>query len=428
LGAGALVITKTNYSKNCLVLLNLLIFSFLVPREFSFGIGDFQFNFFRLFNLLISPYIFYSIVANKRFRWLMIDTTAVMVFLWPVVAYSFSQGFSRSFESGGVLFLETAVPYFLARVAIVDYNDVKKVSKRLLLCIIILFVIGIFESFTGKFLIHEVSSLVTGNFYQFPTSSRLGLWRAMGPTDHPIVFGTICVTGVMISYVLFLRQRKYLFAFIASLGGAFFSLSSAPLLAGLIQLFLGIWSKLLNSFKYRWWLLLFLFILFYVFVDLYSNRDPFRVMFSYLLLNSATGYARYYMWINGTYLIGLSYFSMLFGYGNSVEMYTLLKEPYWAYVMSRSVDSFWLVQLIQFGWPILLFNFLFTISVFKKAWRRYENCIETKHKRLLQAWLFSGLSLTLIGFTVDFWGNTAGFYYIILAVIVSFNVAKKTKN
>ena len=402
-------------SKWPLLLLSILLFSFLVPREFHFSLGSLQLNISRVWLLFLVPYVLFNIIFLKPFKWSRVDFFAICIFLWPFIAFSVTSGFLVALESGGVLFLETAIPYFLTRIAIRDYASLKSLSIKVLFCITILVLLAVPESITGKFFVHDFSASITGNPFFYSISRRLGLWRAMGPMDHPIILGTICSSGLLIAYALSKRQPRYYFNVVCCLLGTFVSLSSGPLLTAISQVGLATWSKILSKSKSRWITLIVLILIAYILVDIYSNRDPFRVMFSYLLFNTGTGYARYYMWINSIFLVNYDLLSMFFGYGNSNEYFSLLKDPYWQYVMSKSVDSFWLVKLLYFGWPILLFFLTFIVLLFRLLWRKSLTTSEAKERNLIQAWMFAGLSLTLVAFTVDFWGHMVSYYFIVLA-------------
>ena len=408
-------------------LLSLLLFSFLIPREFHFGINDFQFNFARVVMIFSAFYILVNIVRYSN-KWLFVDIVALITFAWPVVAYLITSGLAVAFESGGVIFLETCIPYFLTRITIKNYIDLKTFSIRLLICIFILVILGLPESLSGRFLTHDISGLITGNPFYYSVSQRLGLWRAMGSTDHPIVFGTLCCSGFLIAFCLSQREEKYIIGAILCLVGTFISLSSGPLLGLVSQIFFAIWIAFFRGFNNRWVLLLALVIFAYIVVDFYSNRDPFRVMFSYLLFNTGTGYARYYMWINGIYLVNYEFFTMLFGYGNAIDYFQRLESTYWAYAMSRSVDSFWLVQLLQFGWFILVLNIWFLSLAFRRMWTHYLKSTVLKEKQIIKAYLICGLSLTLIACTVDFWGQIASFYYVMIASALQISPEYKKKN
>lgn len=397
--------------------LKVLLFCFIVPREFAFFIGELQLTPYRLVLIIVSFPLLWLYLTNSTKRLFFFDACALATFIWPLFAYSVTSGLETSLESGGVLFLETAVPYFLCRYAISNYRQLKSLAVTLFISIGILALVSPVEMLTGHYFIHDLSASITGNVFDLDASQRLGLWRAMGPMSHPIVLGFFCASGIALSFTMAQRERRFYIAFVLCLVGTLVSLSSAPILAAVAQFGLIAWSRFFTGHQHKWLLLALLAILLYVLIDIYSNRDPFRVMFSYLLFNSGTGYARYYMWIYATEVANHDWLSMLVGYGNSDIWASYIENSYWSWALQHSLDSYWLVQLIHFGWPYLILHMLFLISLFRQYWQSQQSTKRTKNRRILEAWMFSAAAMTLVACTVDFWGQSASLYYIILAVM-----------
>jgi len=149
-------------------------------------------------------------------------------------------------------------------------------------------------------------------------------------------------------------------------------------------------------------------------------------MFTYLLFSEHNGYVRYYMWVYSFFLSTQSYLTALFGYGFSKEMFSLIDNTFFASLMSRSVDSYWLVNLLRFGWPMVIFLSLLVVFAMR---RNRKNTLRRKilkqHRHLLEAWLVVLVSFTLISFTVHFWSSTVSVYMIILAASMVKIKAKK---
>jgi len=159
-------------------------------------------------------------------------------------------------------------------------------------------------------------------------------------------------------------------------------------------------------------------VFFYVVVDVASNRDPFRVAFSYLLFSEHNGYVRYYVWVNSFFVVHQSLFSALFGYGFAIEQFELVNNIFFSSLMKRSIDSYWLVNLVRYGWPMFLLLLFLVISVISKNLRETSRLKGEVRKRkpLLEAWLIVVFSYTLISFTVHFWTSMSSFYMVLLAL------------
>jgi hypothetical protein len=339
----------------------------------------------------------------------------------------FNTDFSRALESGGILFLETFVPFFMARLMVYKYEHLVMISKTLLIVASVMAIAALPEAITGKPFIHNIASAITGNPFSYTPENRLGIWRSYGPTDHPIILGSICAAALPLGFALFRHAR----IFVAMTGISFFgviaSASSGPILSIVAQFLLYIWSKLTRGNRNKWWLLIILIGLLYILIDLSSNRDPFRVMFSYLLFNEHNGYVRYNMWVNSFFLVGQSIQSILVGYGFSTEMMSLLDNLFWTRLMSSSVDSYWMVILLRYGVPMLVFSVLMVIMVLRVNVHTYRRHKPLKERALIQAWLITAISLSLVACTVHFWGSMASLFFVVLGATAMGEVKQHDK-
>jgi len=394
--------------------IHILLYSFLIPKEFNLTLGVLNFSVYRVLLLLLAPWVIWKLLSQRKFKWQIFDTVAILVCTWPFIALLFSSSIGTAIEGGGVLFLETFVPFFTARLLIYKYKHLRSISHTLLLVAMIMAISAIPEALTGQPFIHNIASLITGNSFEFLPEKRLGIWRSYGPTDHPIILGTICAVALPLGIALIRSRRFYLTATSFSFLGVIASASSGPLLAMVAQAGLHVWSSLTRGNRQKWWLLIFLVIAAYIFVDILSNRDPFRVMFSYLLFNEHNGYVRYNMWLNSFFLIGQSFGSFFVGYGFSTEMMSLIENQFFGRLMSISIDSYWMVILVRYGAPMLFLSALMVTLILRANVKSYRRHKLTKQRKLIQAWLISAVSLSLVACTVHFWGSTASLFFIVL--------------
>ncbi len=395
--------------------LQTLLYSFLIPKEFTIEVGPLFLSPYRLLLIIFASWVIKKLIFERNFRWQALDSVALMVCIWPTISLIINTDIFSAIESGGILFLETFVPFFLTRLTIYNHEKLVSISKTLLIVASIMAALAIPEAITGQPFTHNIASLITGNTFSPDLEIRMGIWRAYGPTDHPIVLGSICAAALPIGFAIF--RRKQLFAGLTSLSfiGVIASASSGPILAVVAQASLYVWSVITRGKSHKWWLLIFLVFLMYAFIDIASNRDPLRVMFSYFLFSEHNGYIRYNMWSNGFFLAGQSIQSFLVGYGFSTEMTSLLENLFWSRLMASSVDSYWLVILLRYGAPMLFLNSLAIVLTLKSNLKNYQACKSRKEKNLNKAWFITTISLSLVGCTVHFWGSTVSLFFIILA-------------
>ncbi len=394
--------------------LQALLYSFLIPKEFTLVLGTLNLSTYRVLLLMLAPWVFWQLIVHRKFNWQSLDSLALLVCIWPFIALNFNTDVVTAVESGGVLFLETFVPFFAARLLIYKYEHLVSLSKTLLLVASLMALFALPEAITGTPYIHELASLVSGNSFTHSPESRLGIWRSYGPTDHPIILGSICASAIPIGFAISRRRNLYKSMTALSVSGVIASASSGPLLSVVAQISLYTWSRLTRGKHYKWWLLVFLILATYATIDVLSNRDPLRVMFSYLLFNEHNGYVRYNMWLNSFYLAGQSAHSFFVGYGFSTEMMSLLDNMFWSQLMSASVDSYWMVLLLRYGAPMLALSALWIILIFRANIRNYRRHRLNRERALIQAWLITAISLSLVACTVHFWGSTASLFFIVM--------------
>ncbi len=395
--------------------LQVLLYSFLLPREFTIVVGSFNLSAYRVFLIVITPWILWRLFTRRTFRWQTLDTLAITVCIWPFIALTFNSGMLFGIESGGVLFLETFVPFFTARLLIHKYQHLVQIAKTLLIVSSVMAITAIPEALTGRSIVHELASQLTDNNYTYTHERRLGVWRSYGPTDHPIILGTFCAVAIPLGFALLRRRLLHAATTAFSILGVVASASSGPLLSIIAQFGLYFWSALLRGRRRKWWLLILGLFFIYLTVDILSDRDPFRVMFSYLLFNEHNGYVRYNMWQNSFFLAGQSMQSFIVGYGFSTDMMALIENPFWAKLMSSSIDSYWVVILLRYGAPMLMLNVFLVALVLRANVRNYQSSKLRKERRLVQAWLITTVSMSLVACTVHFWGATASLFFIVLA-------------
>ena len=401
-----------------MVALKILILSFLVSREFTQTLGELALPMYRIVLIALFPYVVWILYRKARnIDWNVCDLFALMLSIWPSISFGLNTGWISAIESGGSLGLDLLIPYFLVRATVYDYNGRKQFAMLLCLLTGVLVLTGLPEAFTGTHYIHHFATLMTGQTFEFAPEIRYGIWRAMGPTDHPIIFGTICASTLAMATILSTRRPVYMIAVVAAGVGSVISASTAPILVALVQAGMLSWNWL---FRARWkWLLLFSGVVFlYLLVDIASTRDPFRVMFTYLLLNPATGYARYEMWANAYAISTQTLPGLLVGYGYDSTIYEAADSIFIQTLMTKSVDSLWLTFLFRHGIIMVILLTLLLTCVFRRVLKLAFSLDTRRDRRLMMGYFISAFAMTLISLTVHYWSLAASLYMMILAVCI----------
>ncbi|WP_434052588.1 MAG: hypothetical protein RDA78_25630 [Roseibium sp.] len=294
----------------------------------------------------------------------------------------------------------------MARIYINSEQKLIAFAKFIFVIILILIPIGIFENLTANSLPISLLGKVLNTLPYVDHESRLGLDRAQGPFDHPILLGVFCFAFFSIIFYLSAPENKLFSrvtnAVLVFLAG-FTSLSSGPLAGMAAQLGLMAWGAIFKSIRGKWIILITGLLSVYFVVALFANSSPIEVAFRYLTFNSGNAWAR----IN---IFNYGYASMLdypmFGHGPNEWA-----RPFW---LGASIDMYWLVPGVRYGFPGLFLN----LFVFAAAFYAVASQKPKSHGINLcsKAYLFSLVGLLVAGLSVHFWNATYVSYMFVLGV------------
>ena len=228
---------------------------------------------------------------------------------------------------------------------------------------------------------------------------RLGLFRAQVTFPHPILYGVYCSTAFALAWYTPLargagRFVRYFWCTIVFLA-TFFSVSSGAILSVMLQLMLMGWDWVTKKLKRRW-LILFLIIAFcYVVIDLLSNRTPVTIFISLATFSAHNAWYRIIIWDYGSAEVLRN---PLFGIG--------LREwirPSW--MQSTSVDNFWLLTAMRYGFPgVILLGSSFFLILKRVASMDFSN--RPSMLACQKAYLMTLIGLFLSICTVHIWTST----------------------
>ena len=242
---------------------------------------------------------------------------------------------------------------------------------------------------------------------------RMGLYRVQASFAHPIHYGLFCSVIFSLSLVALKGVvgdfRRFVFSFLIVATG-FLSLSSGALTAFAMQFAFIAWAAMFKGFKQRWWLLVGLFVLAYVTVDLLSNRSPLKVFMSYATFSAHNAYMRAMMFDWGmSNVLGSVERGIIGSPIVGIGMNNWIRPQF---MISTSVDNFWLLTVMRFGIPGFLLLGLGYVIAIAKIMRR--NCEGDERLTLIRrAWVFTFLGLTFTLSTVHVWTNLYSFVFFV---------------
>jgi hypothetical protein len=254
------------------------------------------------------------------------------------------------------------------------------------------------DAVTGTPFIHDVLAKLTGYHELYSIEHRLGIFRSMGPIDHPILFGTISTLGLVLAIVSPIRGRR-LTIFACGLG-VILSMSSAPIQAAVIGLGLVVYGRLFRRVRSRWWLLTGIMALGVAAIFVYSD-DPMGFVFSHFLFESSSGWVRDYEWsVAGGLIRNSPWVGIAFQYADR------LQEVPDLWYSAPSVDSYWLNLSLVYGIPCATFVGLAIGGLICSATNNPRANFTHIESTLATALGVVLAIIVLLGFTVDFWGSS----------------------
>lgn len=335
---------------------------------------------------------------------------------WLMLAYVIWVALSVSMNNPDVLVsfvgsnaLEILGGYLVARTAIRTADDFEGTVRLLGLIVLISIPFAVLEALTDRPLILEILDKVPVFRTQpnSPNAPRMGLERAQFVFAHPIHYGLWC--GLAFGTVLIgLRGavsvvRRILWASAIGLG-TFLSLSSGPFLALMVQLGLIAYGfGMRRVTRHAWRIFGIGAVIFYVLVEVFSDRPAYLAIISRLVMSPYTAYLRATLLDYGLAQIGRT---PVLGIG----FYRDWGLPIW---MSGSIDNHWLFTALTYGVPAFAFMFGAFLAALIGAGRR-PFAVDSRLWNLRFGWMVVCIGLMLTIATVAIWAELQTICFFVL--------------
>jgi O-antigen ligase len=232
--------------------------------------------------------------------------------------------------------------------------------------------------------------------------------RAQVLFEHPILFGMFAGSALSLAFYAYRTPLRPLGATLRSLLmflTAFFSLSTGAIVTVAVQYIHIVWDFMTRKLRRRWLILAGLFLFLYVLIDSLSNRNPFEVFVSYLTFSTGSSYNRILIWHFGTAQV---WNTPWFGIGLTGDW----ERPRW---MGASMDNFWLLTAVRYGFPAFLFLAMSVLTLLKRAGAR-------QYERESTAECRAGIIISIVGLivgacTVHLWNNAYAYFLFMVGSV-----------
>ena len=389
-----------------------LLLAFVMPPETNIMVGTLRLSPYRIVLLLMFLPCVLSLITGRLGRICLADWLVLLHVIWVMLAMAVHHGITQSIESGGIYMVETFGSYLVARRVVRDVTTFRGAIATVALIVYGLAVFALYEVLTGQHILREIARMGLGGPPIPHIDNRLGLHRAFGTFEHPILYGVFCASIIsslflampptMAGYVRWLRT-------FGAMAAAAMAVSAGPMAAVFTQLYALIYESVTRIFNLnrRWLILAIIIVTGYITVDILSNRTPVNVALHYLTFSRATAFNRLLIWEYGSAEV---WRNPIFGIG-----FNDWSRPRW---MSRSgsVDNFWLLTSMRYGIPafaILATTMLYLIYQLAK-----RKVLSSAQMRIRMAWIIGIFALFIAGCTVHFWNALFSYYFFFLGTIV----------
>lgn len=379
------------------VLLALFLICLLSPGYFF--VGDVKLSPIRVLLLVTFLPLLMRLFSGLSGRIRGVDIFMMLYSFWIVVTLVYHHGLPR-LPLAAITIVELFGGYLVGRTLVRSAADFRRLLRYFMYFLIFLSPFVLIELITDHNILQEISRKIMPTYFKGDSSyGRLGLNRVMASFEHPILYGLFCSIGF--APTIYIHRQKLGRALLSAcfMGLMIFaSLSSAPLVAGAIQLGLMLWARVTRS---RWWLLFGLVSTSYVVVDLLSNRTPITILINYITFNPATAWVRVNIWTFGS---AEMWRHPIFGIGlNDWE------RPNW---LTGSVDNFWLLNGMRHGLPGLICVMAAAVSGFWAIARTQGLSPEVASYRT--GYLLALVAMYFSLCTLHVWGGTSSFVMLFI--------------
>jgi O-antigen ligase len=381
-----------------------LLYLIAIFMPIAFSLGPVHMTLVRLLLILMIVPLSINLLMGRYGRVLITDVLFFLHVMWIIVALAVNNP-NQAIANAGSTGIEFIGGYVLGRAYIQSKGDFIALIRALVLISLCCFPFVVFEALTGTALVLNILQKIPGISSEPDLSLdiRMGMQRVQMVFVHPIHWGLYCSLVLSLCFIgfkgIYTNTWRFFVALIVGFSGLL-ALSSGALLAIIMQLMLFAWAWSFRKTDKRWIILLAVIAVFYVVIDLFSDRTPIMVFLSYATFSAHTAYWRTIIFDWGMINI---WANPIFGLGLNDWV-----RPVWMY--SGSMDNFWLVMGVRYGIPGFVFIALgYVVALWKISRRKFDG--DEILWNLRRAWMFSFIGLTFTITTVHIWHTVYSFVF-----------------
>lgn len=385
--------------------ITLAILSFIAPTELSLVVGDLRLSPHRLVFLLFIPFAIWRLVMRPECRLQVYDIPFFGLAFWQTFVFAYHAG-SAGFAYGGSWSLESLGAYTIARAYIRDLETLQASLSIVFYSIVVAGLIATLDTLTSSYFTHDVLRAMLGGEPMPPVEFRRGIARAASTFDHPIHYGTYCVTMFALIWMAEPQKTWRVVRAVGLGAAAILSMSSAPILSLGLQAGMMLWNRYTGFIPFRTQLTLTVLAGLYVGALLVANRSPLQILISIATFDPWTGFYRMLIWDFG---LDNLWSSPWVGIGMADW-----ERPKW--MVSSTIDAYWLVLALRTGIPAFLLLVTGIALIGYGVVKRGRGSHDPMRRRISAGWMISLVSICLLGATVHYWNVPHALFYFFLGL------------
>lgn len=400
----------------------LLVLALMMPPEVRIDFAGQNLYSYRIGWLIFLPWVVFKLLRDK-FNWQMHDLLLAAGSSWITFSMVMIYGIERGLPSGLGITLDLIVPYFIARVAIRNFHDLRRTLIALAPIFFAFAILLPVEAYLQERFIRDTAAAIFGGLgtseygmssaFLVASDTRYGLLRATGPFSHPILAGTFFASLMPLYYWSGVRGWPRL---LGAGAGCFavFTLSSAALLALVMFCIMAAYDYFRRNITFLSWpLFIYCTASLAVVIHLLSENGLISVIIRYTL-TPQTGYYRLLIWEYGTESVKTN---PMFGIG--FEQFEALS---W---MGDSIDAHWLNLAVRHGLPPAILLLSLTVAVIWGCARSASRFSEPNSSTLI-GFAITLATLLVVAFSVAYFGGMLIWFVIIVGIATSIYTARST--
>lgn len=393
-----------------------LVLALMMPPEVRITFAGQTLYAYRIAWMLLTPWALFRLLRGQM-DWRFNDLLVLFGSGWMTVSFVMIYGLGEGFSRGIALSLDVFMPYLIARLAITEFNDLRRLLVVLAPVFLATGFVLLVEAVTERRFVRDAAASIfgslgsaefgSGSSPQIATDKRYGMLRAMGPFSHPILAGLFFSSLMPLYHFGRIKGWPKMAGLLSGIG-AVFSFSSAAMIGIFVFVLMALydWIRKVVSFL-NWPMFIAAIVAVLITLHTLSENGLISILIRYTF-NPTSGYYRLLIWEYGSLSVEQNpWFGIGFSKFEGLE---------W---MGDSIDAYWLAIAVRNGLPVSLLLVAATLLAFVGLTAAAGRVRGDDQATMI------GLAVVLImlfvlGFTVSFFGGLLAWFAILLGIGTTF--------